>query len=155
MRNFSEIEMRLKDAEYSLRCAEDNLPLEHYTVVIQNAQLCIELSAKAVIAFYEEPWWTHDPSEQILRILEEHGEELAEMLEVEGLSALAEDAGVAAPWHVWSVYGKRTEDGTRIAAVDACTKYNGLIKGEVAEDLLERARRSYKTAMKFFKGVSP
>jgi hypothetical protein len=45
------------------------------------------------------------------------------------------------------------EDGTRIAAVDACTKYNGLIKGEVAEDLLERARRSYEMAMMFFKKV--
>jgi HEPN domain-containing protein len=155
MRNFSEIEIRLKDAEYFLRCAEDNLPLEHYTVVVHNAQLCIELSAKAVIAFYEEPTWTHDPSEQFLRILEEHGEELAEMLEVEDLSTLAEDAGVAAPWHVWSVYGKRMEDGTRIAAVDACTKYNGLIKGEVAEDLLERARRSYETAMMFFERVFP
>jgi len=145
MRNFPESEIRLKDAEYFLRSAEDNLPLKHFTIVVHSAQLCIELSAKAVIAFYEEPSWTHDPSEQLSRILEERGEELAEM--VEDLFTLAEDAKVALPWHGWSTYGKRTEDGAWIAAVDACTQ-------EVAQDLLERARRSHEMAMKFFRGVS-
>jgi|Deesub1362B_J571_1020462.scaffolds.fasta_scaffold20694_3 hypothetical protein len=141
MRNFSEIEIRLKDAEYSLRCAEDNLPLEHYTVVVHNAQLCIELAAKAVIAFYEEPSWTHDPSEQFLRILEEHREELAEMLWVEDLSTLADDAKVAAPWHVWPTYGRMIEDGTWVAAVDACTKYNGLIKRRSGRRPLRKSQK--------------
>jgi len=150
MKNFSEIEIRLKDAEYFLRCAEDNLPLKHYTVAIHNAQLCIELSAKAVIAFYEEPSWAHDPSGQLLRILEEHKDKLAEAFgeAVRDFHVLAEDAKAASPWHVWSTYGRTMEDGTWIAAVDACSK-------EAAEGLLERARRSYETATKFFKGVSP
>lgn len=66
---------------------------------------------------------------------------------MESLRLLAEDARVASPWHVWSTYGRTMGDGAWIAAVDACSK-------EAAEDLLERARRSYETATKFFKGVS-
>jgi len=99
-----------------------------------------------VTAYIEEPSWTHDPSEHLLRISEEHGGKLAEVLELESLRLLAEDAKTASPWHVWSTYG-RVEDGARIASVDLCTR-------EVAEDLLKRARRSYETAVKFFRRTS-
>ena len=144
MRNLSEVKTRLKDAQASLSTAQRSFPVEDHRAVIQNAQLCIELSAKAVIAYYEEPAWTHDPSEELLKILEERGEEIAEMLgnEVESLYTLAEDAGVAAPWHARSTYGARSKDGVWLPAVDVCTK-------EMAEDLLERASRSYKTAVRF------
>ena len=80
MRNLSEVEIRLRDAQASLSTAQRSFPAEDYRAVVQNAHLCIELSAKAVIAYYEEPAWTHNPSEELLKILEEHGEEIAEML---------------------------------------------------------------------------
>lgn len=139
MRNLSEVEIRLRDAQRSF-------PAKDYRAVVQNARLCIELSAKAVIAYYEEPAWTHNPSEELLNILEERGEEIAEMLgnEVENLYTLAKDAEVVAPWHARSTYGMRSEDGIWLPAVDVCTK-------ETAEDLLERASRSYKTAVGAFR----
>ena len=128
----------------SLSIAQRSFPVEDYRAVVQNAQLCIELSAKAGIAYYEEPAWTHNPSEEPLKILEERGEEIAEMLgnELESLYTLAEDTEVAAPWHARSTYGMRSEDGIWLPAVDICTKV-------VAEHLLERASRSYKTAVRF------
>jgi len=144
MRNLSEVEIRLRDAQASLSTAQRSFPTKDHRAVVQNAQLCIELSAKAVIAYYEEPAWTHDPSEELLKILEEHGEEIAEMLgsEVESLYTLAEDAGVAAPWHARSAYGMRNEDGIWLPAVDVCSK-------EAAKNLLERASRAYETAVRF------
>ncbi|MFQ6014768.1 MAG: HEPN domain-containing protein [Anaerolineae bacterium] len=78
MRNFTEVELRLKDAESSLKSAERNFPLEDYRVVVQSAQLCIELSAKAVIAYFEEPLWTHRPSEQLVGIVEDHRGKISE-----------------------------------------------------------------------------
>ena len=144
MRNLSEVKVRLRDAQASLLTAQRSFPTEDYRAVAQNAQLCIELSAKAVIAYYEEPAWTHNPSEELLKILEEHGEEIVEMLgnEVENLYIFAEDVGEAAPWHARSTYGMRSKDGIWLPAVDVCTK-------EMAEDLLERANRSYETAVWF------
>lgn len=144
MRNLSEVEIRLRDAQASLSTAQRLFLAEDYRAVVQNAQLCIELSAKAMIAYYEEPAWTHDPSEELLKILEEHGEEIAEMLgnEVESLYTLAMDVRVAAPWHARSTYGMRSKDGIWLPAMDVCTK-------EMAEGLLERARRSYQMAARF------
>lgn len=144
MRNLSEVDIRLRDAQANFSTAQRSFFAQDYRAVVQNAQLCIELSAKAVIAYYEEPAWTHNPSEELLKILEEHRGEIAEMLgnEVENLHTLAKDAGVAAPWHARSTYGMRSKSGIWLPAVDICTR-------EMAEDLLERASRSYETAVRF------
>ena len=56
MKNTSEVTRRLKDARAYLTSARKNLPLEEHRVVVQNVQLCIELSAKAVIAYFAEPF---------------------------------------------------------------------------------------------------
>ena len=55
MKNTSEVTRRLKDARVCLTSARKNLPLEEHRVVVRNAQLCIGLSAKAVIAYFAEP----------------------------------------------------------------------------------------------------
>jgi len=149
MRNLSEVEVRLRDAESSLRSAENNFMLRDWKVTVQNAQLCIELSAKAVIAYFEEPWWTHDPSEQLLSVIEARKEELEALRDVlQRLYALAEDAEMAAPWHAWSTYGRRAEDGSWVPAVELCSE-------GTAKDILERARRSYETAREFFETICP
>jgi len=144
--NSSEMDWRLRGAQACLGSAQRDFPAGDYRATAQNAQLCIELSAKAVIAHFAEPIWDHDPSDQLLGIVREHGDEIARRGGEEmkrGLIRLAEDARIAAPWYARSTYGQRAEDRSWISALDLCTR-------EVAEDLLERAIRSFATARKFF-----
>lgn len=146
MINSAEMNWRLRGAQACLGSAQRDFPAGDYRATAQNAQLCIELSAKAVIAHFAEPIWDHDPSDQLLGILREHGDDMARRSGEDvrhELTRLAEDANMAAPWHARSTYGQRAEDRSWIPALDLCTR-------EVAEDLLERATRSFATARKFF-----
>jgi HEPN domain-containing protein len=140
VKNTLEAERWLKDAEACLSTAQTVFSLGDYRAAVQNAQLCLELSAKAVIACFAEPVWRHDPSKQLIKLIEEHkgklGEELSERLRV-----LANDVHQAAPWHGWSVYG-RLEPGGWMPAVDLCTE-------ETARDLLEKAIQAFQTASEF------
>jgi HEPN domain-containing protein len=141
VRNIIEAQRWLKDAKACLNTARSVFPLGDYRATIQNAQLCIELSAKAIIAYFAEPVWRHDPSEQLLKLLEEHKGEIGEGLAA-NLHTLAQDAREAAPWHGWSVYG-RMEPGGWVPAVDLCTE-------EKARNLLERAEAAFQTASSFY-----
>jgi hypothetical protein len=150
MRNVTEVSRWHRDAQACLTSAQRALALEDHRVAVQNAQLCIELSAKAVIAYFAEPLWRHDPSPQLRSILTVQAEAIAERGGqglVQALHQLATDAEEAAPWHGWSTYGKESEDGTWIAAVDLCIR-------EVAEDLLIRARRAFQALSDFLSGVT-
>jgi HEPN domain-containing protein len=145
VKNVTEAGRWLRDAEACLRSAEQARDIQDYRVAVQNAQLCVELSAKAVIAQFAEPLWRHDPSPQLRRLLDVHGEMIVRRCG-EGMLAslrqLAEDAQEAAPWHGWSTYGREIEDEGWVAAVDLSTE-------AVASDLLQRAQRSVLTARSF------
>jgi len=109
---------------------------------VQNAQLCVEHSTKAVIAQLAELLWRHDPSPQLRRLLATHEGLIIQRCGEEMLAALrqvAHDAEKAAPWHGWSTYGRESEDRGWLAAVDLCTQ-------EIAEDLLQRAQRALPVA---------
>jgi hypothetical protein len=150
VRNVTEVSRWHRDAQACLISAQRALALEDYRVAVQNAQLCIELSAKAVIAYFAEPLWRHDPSAQLRSILTARAEAIAERGGqglVQALHQLVADVEEVAPWHGWSTYGKESEDGTWIAAVDLCTR-------EVAEDLLARAKRAFQALNDFLTGVT-
>lgn len=142
MKNVTEASRWLRDAEACLHSAQRALDVQDYRVVVQNAQLCIELSAKAVIAQFAEPLWRHDPSPQLRRLLDARGEAIVRRCGEEMLASLGqlvEDAQEAAPWHGWSTYGRELEDKGWVAAVDLSTE-------TIASDLLQRAQRSLETA---------
>lgn len=150
MTNSTEGRRSLKGAADALNRAEKIFGIEEYVSVTQNAQLCIEPCGRAIIAYFEEPDWTHDPSRQLLKALKRNERELLtdwgqDMLE--DLKRLADDIRTAAPWHVWSTYGKDTPEGWK-SATELCTK-------DAAEDLLARARHSFKTASRFFELIAP
>jgi HEPN domain-containing protein len=140
VKNTLETQRWLRDAEACLSTAQTVFFLSDYRAAVQNAQLCIELSAKAVIACFAEPVWRHDPSKQLLKLIEEHGGEIEERLS-ERLHVLAADVQEAAPWHGWSVYGHLKPEGW-MPAVDICTE-------ETARDLLEKAIQAFQTASEF------
>lgn len=149
MNNLSEVEIRLKDASASLESARRAFSAADYRVVVQNAPLCLELSAKAIIAYFEEPVWRHNPSRQLQRILKERqeinrrlGEEFCKEAQW-----LAQETAEVAPWHGWSAYRREAENGTWIPSVDLCT-------AEVARELLQQAERGLGIARTFFDSVS-
>jgi hypothetical protein len=64
---------------------------------------------------------------------------------VDVLLIVAEDVEYSAPWHGWSVYGRRKEGGTEwVPAVELCTE-------EVASDLILRAERTFEVTSGFLK----
>lgn len=126
MENYSESERWMKDARdcflRTKRCFNEN----DWRGAIQNGQLAIELSAKAMISSFEEPDWTHSPDKQLKEIIEVKKEEIANRFSpsfVETLIQITEDVKIAAPWHGWSVYGREREDGGGwIPAVELSTR---------------------------------
>ncbi|HIE52896.1 MAG TPA: HEPN domain-containing protein [Armatimonadetes bacterium] len=61
----------LREAKEALETARRLWEWQRWVALCQAAQLCIEYSARAVIACFAEPQWTHDPSEQLLPLLQE------------------------------------------------------------------------------------
>jgi len=145
MNNKTETERWKRDAEDYLKEAERGFFENSFRSATQNAQLCIETSCKAVISYFGEPEWTHSPGSQLLNIIESKKEELKKPLPLElfkDLYKLCEDADFAGPWHGLSTYGE-VRGGIHYAAIDICIK-------EIAQDLLNRARNSYKTLEDFW-----
>jgi len=144
MNNKAETQRWKKDAQDYQKEAERAFSENSFRSATQNSQLCIETSCKAVISYFGEPEWTHSPGGQLLKIIEGKKEDLGKTLPPEllkDLYTLSEDADFAGPWHGLATYGE-VRGGVHYAAVDICTK-------EVAQDLLTRARKAYKTLEDF------
>lgn len=140
MKNTLEAQRWLRDAQACLNTAQTTFPIGDYRAAVQNAQLCIELCAKAVIACFAEPAWRHDPSEQLIKLIEQHEDEFGKGL-ADKLLTLVGYAREAAPWHGWSVYGRLEPEGW-MPAVDLCAE-------KTARDLLEKATQAFQTAGEF------
>lgn len=152
MKNYSESERWMKDAKDCFQHMRDCFQSKYWRGIIQNAQLAIELSIKALIALFEEPDWTHNPGEQLIRLTSDRKDEIKERFGqhmVDALTKAAGDAKIAGPWHGWSVYGKAKENSTGwMPAVDLCT-------ADVAEDLMRRAERTIATIERFLQLAVP
>jgi HEPN domain-containing protein len=144
MNNKNETQRWKKDAQDYLKEAERAFSESSFRSATQNSQLCIETSCKGVISYFGEPEWTHSPGKQLFKIIEGKKMDLEKVLSpmlIKDLFTLSEDADYAGPWHGLSTYGE-VREGVHYAAVDICTK-------DVAQDLLIRARKAYKTLENF------
>jgi HEPN domain-containing protein len=156
MENQYDTRQWLREAEGAFNRAFRMAEYQDWVGLCQQAQLCVEYSAKAVIDCFEVHEWTavhevtaerseHNHGEQLLKVLQANeqtirsrfGEEMIQRLQV-----LAADADAAAPWHGWSTYGRREPGGRITFPTDLCTQ-------EEAERLLERAERSFPPAVQF------
>ena len=75
-----ELEYRLALANEHLRRAETYCPLGDWAGCVHYSQLYIENFAKALISMYEVPTWSHDPSNQLLTLLNQLPEDLRGVL---------------------------------------------------------------------------
>jgi len=135
----------LPEARRSLEAARDTLALDHYAVAVQQAQLCVEYCARAVIHTYVEPSWGHNHARDIEEMLLRHGGEIRRSFGPEtlrSLQQLAQDDAELAPWHTRAVYGFRDDNRVMHPPSEICTR-------GVAERGLVLAERSLPTAERF------
>jgi hypothetical protein len=133
----------LRDADVALDGARRGWRDRAWRDTCLLGQLAIEMSAKAVIAAFVEPEWTHDPGRQMrLAVLPRPDAELDALLGPdarEAITRLARDASESAVWHGRAAYGQKLDDDTWLAAVDVCTE-------EAARELLARAEHAVAVA---------
>ena len=146
MNNGKEFCNRLKKAEIFLNSAKKDFITEDFREVIQNSQSCIELSLKAIISYFAEPEWIHEPSAQLIKIIKEKN--LENMLNKEIINSLytiTQYSKESAPWHSLTIYGA-DENGIHISVEELYTK-------EKAEYFLKRAEESFSIAKMFFEKI--
>ncbi len=146
MNNFEDITELLEETKQAFERAKKLFAEKDYRWTCHCSQVSIELAAKSVISCFTEFDWTHDPSEQLKKIIEMYKEKIinccGEQM-INDLQTICEDAKISAPWHGISIYGMEDNiSGCRISSLRACTE-------EIAKDLLSRAERTYKIAEKF------
>lgn len=139
MLNGKEAERLFIDAQDCYQSAKEEFKDRRFRASVQNSQLCIELCCKTIIAFFEEPKWTHNPTSQLLQILNNLN---LDKEELENLHFLANKADEVANWHGWSTYGREIQAGKWISATQLCTK-------EVAEELYQIAKTGFNITKKF------
>ncbi len=126
----------LKEAKEDLKRAEMYFNFNDWVTVVHYSQLAIEKSAKALISCFESFWWTHDPSEQLKRLIEK-GYLSNEFKE------LADYSRESAPWHGRCSYGGLI-NGMWKSPSEICSE-------EVALQLFEKAKKSVDKAEGFIK----
>jgi len=99
----SEVAYRDRLAKGYLRDAKESYRREDYRGTVASAQLCAENAAKAIIAVYRIPSWTHDPSRELIEVAQNLDPSLRVLAE-----ELAEIARRLAPEHGRATYGEPT-----------------------------------------------
>ena len=93
MKNHSEAVSRLGEARRTWDAVQRLQGTELWPVIVQQAQLCVEHSAKAVIACFEAPVWDHDPAQQFHPLINDHEAAIRHLLGEEMLLRLNEVYG--------------------------------------------------------------
>ena len=96
-----EVRYRYKLAINYLRDADEAFNRGDWRGTVANAQLSAENAAKAVIAVYRVPSWSHDPSGELQELVDRMSRELADLV-----IELANIAKRLAPEHGRSTYGE-------------------------------------------------
>ena len=124
----------LKEAEEDLDRAVRYPEMKDWVTVVHYSKLAVEKSAKALISCFETFEWTHDPSDQLKRLVEK-GFLDKQFLEI------ASYAKEAAPWHGRSTYGA-LKNGLWRRPSQFCTE-------EVGIELIDKAKKSVNMAAVF------
>jgi len=97
----TEIEYRLKLAQQYLDDSVKAFKRGDYRNCVMSAQLSVENAAKAIIAVYMIPSWSHDPSLELKKILKKLPKDLRKKV-----NRIGEIAHELAPEHGRTTYGE-------------------------------------------------
>ncbi|RLE89483.1 MAG: DNA-binding protein [Thermoprotei archaeon] len=126
----SQVQYRVKLATRYLKEAEEAIKRKDYRNTVASSQLCAENAAKAIIALYRIPSWSHDPSHELLEVIQHLKPELRRLAK-----ELAEIARKLAPEHGRTTYGEPTR---------GLTPWD-IYSEEDAIEALSMARRAWKS----------
>ena len=129
----SEVLYRVKLARYYLRDAENAFRRGDFRATVASSQLSAENSAKAVIAFYRIPSWSHNPAPELREIADQIPEDVKELA-----LELADIAETLAPEHGRVTYGE---------PLRGLTPWE-IYSREDAEKTLNYARKALEQAIK-------
>ena len=129
----SEVRYRYRLAVEQLERAERLFSLEDWVGTVSGCQLAVENFAKAVVAAFEVPTWSHDPSDQLNGLVERLPRNV-----VEEAKELAVSARELAAEHGRSSYG---EPSAGLTPSDIYREYH-------ASDALRKARKAGTIAKK-------
>ncbi len=135
----SEVKYRYRLALEQLERAERLFSLRDWVGTVSASQLAVENFAKAVIATFEVPTWSHDPSNQLNGLIARLPSGVAN--EVKELAASAREM---APEHGRASYGEPVA---------------GLLPSDIyeehhAKDALEKSRKARKIAERVLKSLN-
>jgi len=132
----SEVEYRAKLADRYLADAEGAFERGDLRGTVASSQLAAENAAKAVVAVYRVPSWSHDPSHELREVAAQMPASLKPLAE-----ELASIAELLAPEHGRATYG---EPARGLTPWELYTR-------EGAEAALQRARRAVELAKTILK----
>lgn len=130
----SEVKYRYRLAMEQLKRAERLYSLKDWVGVVSFSQLAAENFTKSIIAIFEVPTWSHDPSGQLESLIDRLPNELTD-----DLKKLAKIVRNLAPEHGRSSY---REPNVGLTPSD-------IYREDHASDALRKAKESRKIAEKF------
>nr|MDO8062830.1 HEPN domain-containing protein [Candidatus Freyrarchaeum guaymaensis] len=127
-----EVSYRAKLATRYLKEAEDAFRRRDYRGTVASSQLSAENSAKAIVALFRVPSWSHDPSHELLEVIHEMPAELRGLAE-----ELAEIARRLAPEHGRATYGEPLRGLTPWEIYDERDALAALSKASRAREIMD------------------
>lgn len=133
-----EIKYRYGLANEHLGRAERSCEAGDWASCVHYSQLAVENFAKAIIAIYQVPTWSHDPSNQLMNIIDQVPTSVKELV-----IELARMSRELAAEHSRSTYGEPAAGLTPSMIYDS----------EAAAKALSMARRAREIAISVFKAL--
>ena len=128
----NESSYKAKLAVRYLEEAEEAFKRRNYREVVASSQLSAENSAKAVIALFRTPSWSHDPSYELLEVLSMLPSDLRKLAE-----ELAEITRRLAPEHGRATYGEPLRGLTPWDIYDEENASEALLSARKAKEIVE------------------
>jgi len=132
----NESSYRAKLAARYLMEAEEAFKRKDYRNTVASSQLSAENSAKAIIALFRIPSWSHDPSHELLDVLPTLPSDLRKLAE-----ELADIAKRLAPEHGRATYGEPLRGLTPWDIYDEESASEALSKARRAREIMETILR--------------
>ena len=135
----AEVEYRYRLALQHLGRAERMYRIGDWPSTVRFAQLAIENFTKSLIAIFEIPTWSHDPSNQLMRLREKFPKHM-----VHDVEELANITREVAPEHDRSTYGEPSRGLTPDDVYNERHVLEILSKAKRARDIVKRMLKEMK-----------
>lgn len=132
----NEVSYRARLAAQYLMEAQEAFKRGNHRLAVASSQLSAENSAKAVIALFRAPSWSHDPSHELLEVSSTLPPDLKKLAE-----ELADITRQLAPEHGRATYGEPLRGLTPWDLYDERSAFEALSKARIAKEVMNMILR--------------